>query len=141
MDRLIRRISSHSYFLWLDGGGAVLRGLSGRDRRQFGPGGRAETAARGGRRGRPDVYGALPSGPLTRSERALLERWFAVIDTDGNGSWQRDDCTLLTQRLCDAFGLTVGSGPGRAVATGQLGLFEVLLRHMDTDGNQQISRG
>ncbi len=26
------------------------------------------------------------------------------------------------------------------MATGQLGLFEVLLRHMDTDGNQEISR-
>ncbi|MGP0027386.1 MAG: EF-hand domain-containing protein, partial [Streptosporangiaceae bacterium] len=83
---------------------------------------------------------ALPDGSLTSSERAMLERRFAVIDTDGNGRWQRDDCTLLTQRLCDAFGHTVSSGPGRAVATGQLGLFEVLLRHMDTDGNQEISR-
>ena len=78
--------------------------------------------------------GALPGGSLTSSERAMLGRRFAVIHTDGNGRWQRDDCTLLTQRLCDAFGHTVGSGPGRAVATGQLGLFEVLLRHMDTDG-------
>jgi tellurite resistance protein TerC len=84
--------------------------------------------------------GALPSGPLTSSERAMLERRFAVIDTDGNGSWQRDDCTLLTQRLCDAFGHTADSGPGQAVATGQLGLFDVLLRHMDTDGNHEISR-
>jgi tellurite resistance protein TerC len=88
----------------------------------------------------PLSAGALPSGPLTSSERVMLERRFAVIDTDGNGRWQRDDCTLLTQRLCDAFGHTADSGPGRAVATGQLGLFDVLLRHMDTDGNQEISQ-
>ena len=37
---------------------------------------------------------ALPGGSLTGSERAMLERRFAVIDTDGNGRWQRDDCTL-----------------------------------------------
>ncbi len=90
--------------------------------------------------GGPMSLGALPGGPLTRSEQAMLERRFAVIDTDGNGRWQRDDCTLLTQRLCDAFGHAADSGPGRAVATGQLGLFDVLLRHMDTDGNQEISR-
>lgn len=83
---------------------------------------------------------ALPGGPLTDSERAMLERRFAVIDTDGNGRWQRDDCTLLTQRLCDAFGYAADSGPGRAVATGQAGLFDALLRHMDTDGDQEISR-
>jgi TerC family integral membrane protein len=88
----------------------------------------------------PRSVAALPGGPLTSSERAMLERRFAVIDTDGNGIWQRDDCTLLTQRLCDAFGHATDSVPGRAVATGQLGLFDVLLRHMDTDGNQEISR-
>ena len=88
----------------------------------------------------PMSMGLLPGGLLTGSERAMLERRFAVIDTDGNGRWQRDDCTLLTQRLCDAFGHATDSGPGRAVATGQLGLFDVLLRHMDTDGNQEISR-
>ena len=88
----------------------------------------------------PMSMGALPGGPLTRSEQAMLERRFAVIDTDGNGRWQRDDCALLTQRLCDVFGHMADSGPGRAVATGQLGLFDVLLRHMDTDDNQEISR-
>jgi tellurite resistance protein TerC len=88
----------------------------------------------------PLSVGALPGGPLTDSERAMLERRFEVIDTDGNGRWQRDDCTLLTQRLCDAFGHTPDSAPGRAVATGQLDLFDVLLRHMDADGNQEISR-
>ncbi|HEY0718307.1 MAG TPA: TerC/Alx family metal homeostasis membrane protein [Streptosporangiaceae bacterium] len=88
----------------------------------------------------PLSAGALPGGPLTRDERAVLERRFAVIDTDGNGRWQRDDLTLLTRRLCAAFGHTADSGPGRAVASGQLGLFEVLLEHMDTEGNQEISR-
>jgi tellurite resistance protein TerC len=88
----------------------------------------------------PLSVGALPGGPLTSDERAMLERRFEVIDTDGNGRWQREDLTLLTQRLCDAFGHTADSVPGRAVATGQLDLFDVLLRHMDTDGNQEISR-
>ena len=88
----------------------------------------------------PLSMGALPGGPLSGSERAMLERRFAVIDTDGNGAWQRADCTLLTQRLCAAFGHTADSAPGQAVATGQLGLFDVLLRHMDTDHNQEISR-
>jgi tellurite resistance protein TerC len=88
----------------------------------------------------PMSMGALPGGPLTSDERAVLERRFEVIDTDGNGRWQREDLTLLTQRLCDAFGHTADSVPGRAVATGQLDLFDVLLGHMDTDGNQEISR-
>jgi Ca2+-binding EF-hand superfamily protein len=96
----------------------------------------AAAAASGG----PLAAGPLPGGPLTSHERDLLERRFAVIDTDGNGSWQRDDCTLLTQLLCDAFGHPSDSVPARAVATGQLGLFEALLRHLDADGNEEISR-
>src|ERR1700744_3542570 len=88
----------------------------------------------------PLSMGPLPGGPLSRDERLRLERRFAVIDTDGNGAWQRADCALLAQRLCAAFGHTADSVPGQAVATGQLGLFDVLLRHMDTDGNQEISR-
>jgi tellurite resistance protein TerC len=88
----------------------------------------------------PLSMGALPGGPLTGSEQAMLERRFEVIDTDGNGRWQRDDLTLLTQRLCDTFGHATDSGLAQAVATGQLGLFTVLLRHLDADGNQEISR-
>jgi Ca2+-binding EF-hand superfamily protein len=88
----------------------------------------------------PMSMGPLPGGPLTGGEQAMLERRFAVIDTDGNGRWQRDDCRLLVQRLCDAFGHTTDSVPGQAVATGQLGLFDVLLRHLDADGNEEISR-
>jgi tellurite resistance protein TerC len=82
----------------------------------------------------------LDSGPLTRSERDLLERRFAVIDTDGNGRWLRDDCEALAGRLCAVFGHDAGSAPARAVATGQIGLFDVLLRHMGGDGYQEISR-
>ncbi len=88
----------------------------------------------------PLSMGPLPGGPLSSSERLVLERRFAVIDTDGNGAWQRADCTLLAQRLCAAFGHPADSLPGQAVATGQLGLFDVLLQHMDTDHNQEISR-
>jgi hypothetical protein len=88
----------------------------------------------------PLSMGALPGGPLTSEERATLERRFAVVDTDGNGAWQRADCTLLTEQLCAAFGHAADSVPARAVATGQLGLFDALLGHMDTDHNQEISR-
>jgi tellurite resistance protein TerC len=90
--------------------------------------------------GGPLSMGALPGGPLSADERALLERRFAVIDTDGNGAWQRVDCTLLTEQLCAAFGHTADSVPGQALAVGQLGLFDALLGHMDTDHNQEISR-
>ena len=38
--------------------------------------------------------------PLTAAQRAAFERRFAVIDTDGNGVWQRNDCEQLTRRLC-----------------------------------------
>ncbi|HXP57773.1 MAG TPA: hypothetical protein VN847_22600, partial [Streptosporangiaceae bacterium] len=91
------------------------------------------------------TVGPLPSAPLnndplTSSERDLLERRFAVIDTDGNGRWLRDDCEALAGRLCAVFGHDAGSDPARAVATGQLGLFDVLLRHMGADGYQEISR-
>src|SRR5580692_1749785 len=40
--------------------------------------------------------------PHGRLQRTMLERRFAVVDTDGNGVWQRDDCRLLIQRLCQA---------------------------------------
>src|SRR6202000_1430634 len=39
----------------------------------------------------PLSMGPLPGGPLSSSERLVLERRFAVIDTDGNGAWQRAD--------------------------------------------------
>jgi tellurite resistance protein TerC len=87
----------------------------------------------------PMAVGPLPGGPLTSRERDLLERRFAVIDTDGNGRWLRDDCKALAGRLCTVFGHDTGSAPARAVATGQLGLFDVLLRHMG-GGYQEISR-
>src|SRR6201995_1862094 len=88
----------------------------------------------------PMSMGPLPGGPLSGSERLVLERRFAVIDTDGNGAWQRADCTLLAQRLCAAFGHPADSVPGQAVATGQLGLFDVRLQHMGTDHNPGIGR-
>ena len=77
---------------------------------------------------------------LSAEERMALERRFAVIDTDGNGVWQRDDCQLLTRRLCEAFGHPADSAAGRAVATGQRAVFDVMLSHMDADGDQQISQ-
>src|ERR1700730_10393120 len=62
--------------------------------------------------------------PRARLERAMLERRFAVVDTDGNGVWQRDDYRLLTRRLCETFGHTADSAAGRAVASAQSALFD-----------------
>jgi tellurite resistance protein TerC len=78
--------------------------------------------------------------PLTAGEQAVLERRFIIIDTDGNGVWQRDDYEQLTGRLCETFGYAIDSAAGRAVATGQRALFDALLLHMDADGDEEITR-
>jgi tellurite resistance protein TerC len=78
--------------------------------------------------------------PLTAAERAVLERRFAVIDIDGNGVWQREDCQRLVRDLCEAYGHAVDSAAGQAVATGQSALFDALLAHMDADGDQRITQ-
>ena len=77
--------------------------------------------------------------PLTAGERAVLERRFAVFDIDGNGVWQRDDYEQLTRRLCGTFGHAIDSATGQAVASGQRALFDALLRHMDANGDQEIT--
>ena len=78
--------------------------------------------------------------PVDTAERAMLERRFAVIDTDGNGMWQPDDYQLLTRRLCATFGHGADSAACRAVATAQQTLFETMLSHMDANGDRMISR-
>jgi tellurite resistance protein TerC len=75
-----------------------------------------------------------------RSPRAVLERRFAVIDTDGNGVWQPDDYQLLTRRLLQTFGHAADSAAGRAVAAAQRDLYDTMLSHMDANGDQEISR-
>lgn len=77
--------------------------------------------------------------PLSAEEQAVLERRFAVIDTDGNGVWQRDDHQLLTRRLCETFGHAADSGAGRAAAAAQRALFDALLAHMDANDDQEIT--
>jgi len=78
--------------------------------------------------------------PLRAGKRAMLERRFAVVDTDGNGLWQRDDGRLLTRRLCEAFGLAADSAAGQAMASAQRDLFDAMLSHMDANQDAQISR-
>jgi tellurite resistance protein TerC len=78
--------------------------------------------------------------PLRAGQRAMLERRFAVVDTDGNGVWQRDDGQLLTRRLCEAFGLAADSAAAQAMASAQRDLFEAMLSHMDANHDAQISR-
>jgi len=73
-------------------------------------------------------------------EPAMLERRFAVVDTDGNGVWQRGDYELLTRRLCQTFGLAADSAAGRALASGRQALFDTMLSHMDANGDCMISR-
>jgi Ca2+-binding EF-hand superfamily protein len=78
--------------------------------------------------------------PHGRLERTMLERRFAVVDTDGNGVWQRDDCRLLIQRLCQTFGHAADSAAGRAVATALGTLFDTMLSHLDANRDGVISR-
>jgi tellurite resistance protein TerC len=79
------------------------------------------------------------AGMLTDGQRALLNRRFAVLDTDGDGAWQLADYEQQARRVCGSCGHAPGSPPGRAVAAGQRALFSALLVHMDADGDQQIT--
>jgi tellurite resistance protein TerC len=87
------------------------------------------------------VAGAIRPGQpaLSTTDRALLDRRFAVLDTSGTGVWRRDDYERIARRLCDAFGHAADSAPAQAVTAGQRDLFDALLRHMDADGDQQIT--
>jgi Ca2+-binding EF-hand superfamily protein len=78
--------------------------------------------------------------PHGRLERTILERRFAVVDTDRNGVWQRGDGQLLAQRLGQTFGYAADSAAWRAVATAQGALFDTMLSYLDANHDQQISR-
>jgi tellurite resistance protein TerC len=71
--------------------------------------------------------------------RSVLQRRFAVMDTDGNGVWQRADYEQLTRRLCGAFGHSPDSAPARALASGLRALFDAALTYMDVNGDDEIS--
>jgi tellurite resistance protein TerC len=87
------------------------------------------------------VLGAIEDRrPLGAAGRAMLERRFAVIDTDGNGVWQREDYRLLTQRLCETFGYAADSAAGHELASAQRALFDTMLSHMDANRDDEISR-
>jgi len=86
------------------------------------------------------LAGMIASRRPVIAERTMLERRFAVIDTDGNGVWQRDDGQLLTRRLCEAFGHAPDSAAGRALAGAQQALFDAMLAHLDANDDAQISR-
>lgn len=90
--------------------------------------------------GRPPRSAAPGGHPRGAADRNLLARRFAVLDAGGTGVWRRGDYERTARRLCDTFGHAADSGPGQAVAAGQRALFDALLRHMDTDGDQEISR-
>jgi Integral membrane protein TerC family len=82
---------------------------------------------------------AVREGPLTPAEREVLRRRFTVMDISGNGVWEHGDYEQLTGRLCAAFGHATDSAAGHAVAAGHRALFNALLRHMDANGDQEIT--
>jgi tellurite resistance protein TerC len=86
------------------------------------------------------VTAGVLTGRLKTMERRMLERRFAVVDTDGNGMWQPADYQLLTRRLCETFGRDPESAAGRALAAAQEALFDIMLAHMDANGDCVISR-
>ena len=86
------------------------------------------------------VHGLVRGLVRGQLRRVTGERRFAIVDTDGNGVWQREDCEELTRKLCETFGYAPDSAPGRAVADGQRALFDAMLAHMDANGDQEISR-
>ena len=78
-------------------------------------------------------------GLLIGGERALFEQRFAVMDINRNGVWDRGDYEQLTRQLCAAYGHATDSAAGRGVDSGHRALFDALARHMDANGDQQIS--
>ena len=84
------------------------------------------------------IDGRRPHGRL---ERTMLERRFAVVDTDRNGVWQRGDGQLLAQRLGQTFGYAADSAAWRAVATAQGALFDTMLSHLDANHDQRDQPG
>lgn len=90
--------------------------------------------------GKPSAAAAgSRESPLTGGQRALFNRRFAVLDTDGDGAWQLADYEQQARRLCGTCGHAPGSPPGQAVAAGQRTLFSALLAHMDANGDRQIT--
>ena len=72
-------------------------------------------------------------------EQAVLERRFGLLDIDGNGVWQRDDYQQLTasvRRLRPRRRFGDGAGGDHGAAC----LFDMLLTHMDANGDQEISK-
>jgi tellurite resistance protein TerC len=82
------------------------------------------------------IDGRRPHGRLART---MLQRRFAMVDTDGNGAWQPDDCLLLIQRLCQSFGYPADSAAERAVTTALGTLFDTMLSHLDANRDGVIS--
>jgi tellurite resistance protein TerC len=77
-------------------------------------------------------------GPAT-AQNAQLDRRFAVLDIDHNGTWQQQDYEQQAQRVCNAFGHPPGSRARKNVTDAQRGLFSALLAHMDANGDQKIT--
>jgi TerC family integral membrane protein len=83
--------------------------------------------------------GAERARPLSSGQRAVLDRRFAVLDTDQNGAWELADYERQARRLCGSCGHALDSLAGQAIAAAQRTLFSALLAHMDANGDRQIT--
>jgi predicted tellurium resistance membrane protein TerC len=83
--------------------------------------------------------GAERARPLSSGQRTVLDRRFAVLDTDQNGAWELADYEQQARRLCGSCGHALDSLAGQAVAAAQRTLFSALLAHMDANGDRQIT--
>src|SRR5262249_1793887 len=81
--------------------------------------------------------GAERARPLSSSQRTVLDRRFAVLDTDQNGAWELADYEQQARRLCGSCGHALDSLAGQAVAAAQRTLFSALPAHMDANGERQ----
>jgi tellurite resistance protein TerC len=80
-----------------------------------------------------------PGQSLSAAAHAQLNRRFAVLDINHDGTWQERDYEQQARRVCDAFGHAADSPACRNVTDAQRGLFSALLAHMDVNHDQQIT--
>ncbi|ADD42959.1 EF-hand domain-containing protein [Stackebrandtia nassauensis] len=82
----------------------------------------------------------VTSSQIPDLQRRKLERRFTLIDTNGDGAIRHDDCVRMMERLCAAFGETLESPKGGALAAAYDRMFATLIAELDNDADGAISR-
>lgn len=77
--------------------------------------------------------------PLTDVQVRRIDRSFAHMDVDGNGYLERSDLQALGSRLILGFGEGPGSVKGRDVLDSFDGIWDMLIKEMDTDRDGRLS--